>query len=108
MGVHGNPIFLLNYMENTILTDIICKVADRVKAAIKKQKFVKNSFYLKLLDTHVLSPSMKLTLSWWVDLSTEKFHPSASTRRTQLSVAVATVRSTDLLNDNIKTWVNTD
>ena len=64
MGVHGNPIFLLNYMENTILTDIICKVADRVKAAIKKQKFVKNSFYLKLLDTHVLSPSMKLTLSW--------------------------------------------
>ena len=64
MRVHGNPIFLLNYMENTILTDIICKVADRVKAAIKKQKFVKKSFYLKLLDTHVLSPSMKLTLSW--------------------------------------------
>ena len=32
------------------------------------------------------------------DLSTKKFQPSASTRRAQLSVAVTTVRSKDLLN----------
>ena len=49
-------------------------------------------------------PLVKLTLS----LSTMKFHTSASTRRAQLSVAVTTVRSTDLLNFNVKTRVNTD
>ena len=32
------------------------------------------------------------------DLSTKTFQPSASTRRAQLSVAVTTVRSKDLLN----------
>ena len=36
------------------------------------------------------------------------FNQSASTRRAQLSVAGKTVRSADLLNDNVKTWVNTD
>ena len=51
---------------------------------------------------------MKLTLPWWGGLSTKKFHPSASTRRAQLNVAATAVRSTDLLNCNVKTWVNTD
>ena len=41
-------------------------------------------------------------------LSTKKFHPSASTMRVQLIVAATTVRPTDLLNNNIKTWVNSD
>ena len=36
------------------------------------------------------------------------FNQSASTRRAQLSVAAKAVRSTDLLNHNVKTWVNTD
>ena len=36
------------------------------------------------------------------------FTQSASTRRAQPSVAVKAVRSTDLLNHNIKTWVITD
>ena len=49
-------------------------------------------------------PLVKLTLS----LSTMKFDTSASTRRAELSVAVTTVRSTDLLNFNVKTRVNTD
>ena len=34
---------------------------------------------------------MKLTLSWWGNLSPKKFHPSVSTTRAQLSVA-ATIR----------------
>ena len=36
-------------------------------------------------------------------LKVEQFHPSPSTRRTQLSVAAKIVRSTDLLNCNVKT-----
>ena len=39
------------------------------------------------------------------------FQQSASTRRAQLSITATTVRftaSTDLLNCNVKTWVNTD
>ena len=35
--------------------------------------------------------------------SPRRFNQSASTRRAQLSVAVETVRSTDLLNHNVKT-----
>ena len=31
-------------------------------------------------------------------IQTKRFHPSASTKRAQLSVAVTTVRSTDLFN----------
>ena len=41
-------------------------------------------------------------------LSNKKFHPSASTRRAQLSVAATTVRLTDLANCSVKTHVNTD
>ena len=41
-------------------------------------------------------------------LYTKQFHPSTSTRRAQMSVADTTVRSTDLLNYNVKTWVNND
>ena len=55
-----------------------------------------------------LSPSVKLTLSWWGDLFTKNFHPSASTKRAQMSIAAVTLRSTYLLNCNVKTWVNTD
>ena len=46
---------------------------------------------------HKQSPSMGLTLSGRGGFPTKKFHPIASTRRAQLSVAVTTVRSTDLL-----------
>ena len=52
--------------------------------------------------------TIKLTLSWWGGLSTKKFWQSPSTRRAQLSVAAITVRSTDLLNCYVKSWVNTD
>ena len=55
-----------------------------------------------------LSPSIKLTLSWWGDLFTKNFHPSGSPKRAQLSVAAITVRSRDHLSCNVKTWVNTD
>ena len=41
-------------------------------------------------------------------LFTKKFHPSASTMKVQLIVAATTIRSTDLLINNIKTWVNSD
>ena len=51
---------------------------------------------------------MKFTLSWGGALSTKKFHPVASTWRAQLSVAATNVVSTDLLNYNVKTWVNAD
>ena len=51
---------------------------------------------------------MKLTFSCWGDSPTKTFHPSSSTRRAQLNVVATTVRSTDLLNCNVKTWVNTD
>ena len=54
-----------------------------------------------------VSPSMELTLSRWGGLSTKKFQ-SASARRAQLSLAAKTVKPTDLLNHNVKTWVNTD
>ena len=38
----------------------------------------------------------------------KSFNHSASTRRAQLSVAAKVIRSTDLLNHNVKTRVNTD
>ena len=36
------------------------------------------------------------------------FNQSASKRRAEMSIATKTVRSTDLPNHNVKTWVNTD
>ena len=41
---------------------------------------------------------------------TLEFHPSASTKNEESSteLAATTVKSTDLLNCNVKTWVNTD
>ena len=47
------------------------------------------------------SPSMKLTLPWWGGLSTKKFHASASTRRTQLSVATTTINQ---VNKSSQLW----
>ena len=61
---------------------------------------------LFLVDKHYASntPSNKLTLSWWGGLYIKKFHPSASTRRAQLSVKVTSVRSSDLLNSIKYSW----
>ena len=68
---------------------------------IVMKKSTRHLFYT--VSTH----SMKLNLSRSGGLSTKKFHPSASTRTAQLSVAVSTVRSIDLLNWNVKARVNT-
>ena len=65
------------------------------------KKSTRDLFYT--VSTH----SMKLNLSRSGGLSTKKFHPNASTRRAQLSVAVSTVRSIDLLNWIVKARVNT-
>ena len=51
---------------------------------------------------------MKLTLRGEGANLSKSFNQSASTRRAQLSVAVKTVSSTDLLNHIVKTCVNTD
>ena len=54
------------------------------------------------------TPSMKLTLSRWGGYPPRSFNQSAPTRRAQLSVAAKAVRSTDLPNHHVKTWVNND
>ena len=48
---------------------------------------------------------MKLTLPWWGGLTSKKFRTRVSTKRVQLSIAVINVRSTDLLNCNVKIWL---
>ena len=54
------------------------------------------------------SPSMELTLPRWGAYPPRSSNQSASTWRAQLSVAAKAVWPTDLLNHNVKTWVNTD
>lgn len=52
---------------------------------------------------HDQSLSIKVTLLWWGDWSSKKFHESALTRSPQLTVATTTVRPTDLINCFVKT-----
>ena len=87
-----------SFKEDTLIYSWIKFIIDKIIPAVLKNVMLLRRNY----------HSMKLSLSWWGVLSTKKFYQSASTRRAQLSVAVTTVKSTDPLNSNVKTWVNTD
>ena len=74
-----------------------CKV---IKITFKKDIAIKCKGTYYLLKP---SLSMNLSLSQLGGFSTKTFHQSVSTGRAQLSVAVTTVSSTDLLKCYVKT-----
>lgn len=67
-----------------------------------KQLFLSKAAFAQT-SSHDQSLSIKVTLSWWGDWSSKKFHESALTRSPQLTVATTTVRPTDLINCFVKT-----
>ena len=77
-------IYLLNILGNF-------EIADIIKSHI----------------TQVTPPPLKLSLLWWGGFRPRSFYPSASTRRTQLTVAAKVVRPTDILH-NVRYWFTID
>ena len=72
------------------------------------QASCETSFVASCRWLHNFTPSMKLAMQRWGIYPPRSLNQIASTRRDQLSVTAKIVRSTDLLNQNIKILVNTD
>ena len=109
--VFNSDVILITLSNDLIFYIVFCLLISNTSCSIPSPQFRIWLFqpprYATGYRIRDHSTSMKLTLSWWGGLSTKKFQQSLSTRRAQLSVAATTVRSTDLLNCNVKTWVNT-
>ena len=120
---HGRTLNLLQSWMWKQFSKIFfqCKVLGQFSSKKKKQKTAKITFngelhftlscrvrQLAYVRTPTFPPRWNSPCRGEGAYPPRSFNQSASTRRAQLSVAAKAVRSTDLLNHNVKTWVNTD